>query len=54
MMIRIYNYNTLERVDQFDAHSDFIRAVCSHPTHPYLLSCSGRFYVGEYGGGIDV
>lgn len=41
MLIRIYNYNTLERLHQFEAHSDYIRSVVVHPTQPYVLSSSG-------------
>ena len=40
LMIRVFNYNTLERVTQFSAHSDYIRGLIVHPTRPILLSCS--------------
>uniref|UniRef100_A0AC35EXW1 Uncharacterized protein n=1 Tax=Panagrolaimus sp. PS1159 TaxID=55785 RepID=A0AC35EXW1_9BILA len=30
MQIRIFNYNTLERVHQFEAHSDYIRSIAVH------------------------
>ncbi len=39
-MIRVFNYNTLERVTQFSAHSDYIRSLAIHPTRPFLLSSS--------------
>ena len=42
MLIRVYNYNTLERVHQFEAHNDYIRSIAAHPTQPYLLTSSGR------------
>jgi WD40 repeat protein len=41
MLIRVYNYNTLERVHQFEAHSDYIRSIAIHPTQSYLLTSSG-------------
>lgn len=40
LMLRVFNYNTLERVTQFTAHSDYIRGLIVHPTRPLLLSCS--------------
>ena len=39
-MVRVFNYNTLERVTQFTAHSDYIRGLIVHPTRPLILSCS--------------
>ena len=43
MHIRVYNYNTLERVHQFEAHSDYLRCLAVHPTQPYVLSSSGQW-----------
>eukprot|EP00127_Corallochytrium_limacisporum_P000942 Clim_evm26s33 gene=Clim_evmTU26s33 len=40
MIIRVMNYNTLDKVHQFEAHSDYIRSLAPHPTLPYLLSSS--------------
>lgn len=40
MQIRIFNYNTQERVNSFDAHSDYIRSIAVHPTQPYILTGS--------------
>ncbi|KTF89049.1 hypothetical protein cypCar_00021371 [Cyprinus carpio] len=40
MQIRIFNYNTLERVHMFEAHSDYIRCIAVHPTQPYILTSS--------------
>lgn len=40
MHIRIYNYNTLERVHQYEAHSDYLRSIAVHPTQPYILTSS--------------
>ena len=38
MKVRVFNYNTLERVHQFDAHADYIRSIAVHPTNSYLLT----------------
>jgi coatomer subunit beta' len=40
MQIRAFNYNTLERVHMFKAHSDYIRCLAVHTTQSYLLSSS--------------
>lgn len=40
MYIRVYNYNTMEKIKAFEAHSDYIRCIAVHPTQPYLLSSS--------------
>ncbi|ODQ67226.1 Coatomer, beta' subunit [Nadsonia fulvescens var. elongata DSM 6958] len=36
--IRVYNYNTGEKVTQFEAHPDYIRAIVVHPSQPFILS----------------
>lgn len=38
--IRVFNYNTGEKVVDFEAHPDYIRSIAVHPTKPYLLSGS--------------
>ncbi|PQQ07879.1 hypothetical protein Pyn_07962 [Prunus yedoensis var. nudiflora] len=38
--IRVYNYDMMEKIKEYEAHTDFIRSVAVHPTLPYLLSCS--------------
>jgi coatomer subunit beta' len=38
--IRVFNYNTLEKVTTFEAHGDYIRCIAVHPSLPYLLTCS--------------
>ena len=43
MSIRVFNYNTLEKVHTFEAHSDYIRAIVTHPTQSYIITCSGKF-----------
>ena len=40
MYIRAFNYNTMDKVKSFEAHTDYIRNLAVHPTAPYLLSCS--------------
>lgn len=40
MLIRVYNYNTMDKLKQFEAHNDYIRCVAVHPTLPLLLSSS--------------
>eukprot|EP00457_Paulinella_chromatophora_P000553 gb/GEZN01000553.1/.p1 GENE.gb/GEZN01000553.1/~~gb/GEZN01000553.1/.p1 ORF type:complete len:1253 (+),score=357.41 gb/GEZN01000553.1/:273-3761(+) len=45
MFIRIYNYNTMERVHQFEAHTDYIRSLAIHPTLPYVLSSSDDMFI---------
>lgn len=38
--VRIYNYNTGEKVTQFEAHPDYIRSIAVHPSLPYVLTAS--------------
>ncbi|XP_061575002.1 coatomer subunit beta'-like [Cololabis saira] len=40
MQIRVFNYNTLERVYMFEAHSDYIRCIAVHPSQPFILTSS--------------
>ena len=40
MLIRVYNYNTMDKIKVFEAHTDYIRCVAVHPTLPYVLSSS--------------
>lgn len=40
MQLKIFNYNTLEKVATVDAHSDYIRTIAVHPTQPLVLSGS--------------
>lgn len=39
-VIRVYNYNTMESVVEFKAHTDFIRSIVVHPSLTYILSAS--------------
>lgn len=38
--LRVYNYNTSEKVTAFEAHPDYIRAIAVHPTQPFILTAS--------------
>jgi len=40
MQIRVFNYNTQERLTAFEGHQDYIRYLEVHPTQPYLITCS--------------
>ena len=40
MHIRVFNYNTMEKIKDFEAHADYIRFVEIHPTLPYVISSS--------------
>uniref|UniRef100_A0A6A7G7K8 Coatomer subunit beta' n=2 Tax=Hirondellea gigas TaxID=1518452 RepID=A0A6A7G7K8_9CRUS len=40
MMIRVFNYNTMEKVKTWDGHGDYIRSLAVHPTSPYIFSAS--------------
>ena len=40
MFIRVYNYNTMDKIKVFEAHTDYIRCVAVHPTLPCVLSSS--------------
>ena len=35
-LIRVYNYNTMGKVVEFEAHTDYIRSIAVHPTLPYV------------------
>ena len=40
MNIRVFNYNTLKKEHQFEAHTDYIRSIAVHPSQPYIISSS--------------
>lgn len=42
MHVRVFNYNTLEKVTAYEAHADYLRAIIVHPTQPYILTSSGQ------------
>lgn len=43
--IRIYNYNTGEKITQFEAHPDYIRSIAVHPSRPYVLTSSDDYTI---------
>lgn len=43
--MRIYNYNTSEKIAEFEAHPDYIRAIAVHPTQPFVLTASVGSFV---------
>ncbi len=43
--LRVYNYNTLDKVHAWEAHHDYIRSVVVHPTQPFVLSSSDDFQI---------
>lgn len=40
MQIRVFNYNTLEKVHSYEAHTDYVRCIAIHPTQPLILTSS--------------
>ncbi len=40
MYLRVYNYNTMEKVQEWSAHVDYIRYIDINPTLPLVLSSS--------------
>ena len=49
MFVRVYNYNTMDKVKTFEAHTDYIRCVAAHPTLPYLLTSSDDMLIKLWG-----
>lgn len=43
--IRVYDYNTGEKVTQFEAHPDYIRSIAVHPTRPFILTSSDDYTI---------
>jgi len=43
MQLRVINYNTLDRVHQLDAHSDYLRSIAVHPSQPFIITSSGMY-----------
>jgi len=39
-ILRVYNYNTLEKVHQTEAHTDYVRSIDVHPTLSFILTSS--------------
>ena len=40
MFVTVHNFNTMEKVKRFEAHSDYIRSIAVHPTLPIVLTSS--------------
>ena len=40
MHLRIYNYNTMEKIKDLESHADYIRFIEIHPIKPCILSSS--------------
>jgi coatomer subunit beta' len=40
MNIRVFNYNTMEKVKTFEGHQDYIRSIAVHDHLPYILTSS--------------
>jgi coatomer subunit beta' len=38
MHLRVFNYNTHEKVNAWEGHTDYIRSLAVHPSQPYVLS----------------
>ncbi|KAL9619625.1 MAG: hypothetical protein Q9160_005812 [Pyrenula sp. 1 TL-2023] len=38
--LRVYNYNTSEKITSFEAHPDYIRSIIVHPSQPFVLTAS--------------
>jgi len=40
MQLRVFNYNTHEKITSLEAHPDYIRCIAVHPTQPFILTGS--------------
>ncbi|EKG04923.1 beta prime cop protein, putative [Trypanosoma cruzi] len=48
MMIRVFNYNTMEKTKTFQAHDDYIRGIAVHEQLPIILTCSDDMTVRQW------
>lgn len=48
MMIRVFNYNTMEKTKSFLAHEDYIRGIAVHEQLPILLTCSDDMTIRQW------
>ncbi|KAL0314326.1 UNVERIFIED_CONTAM: Coatomer subunit beta' [Sesamum angustifolium] len=53
MFMCVYNYNTMDKVKVFEAHTGYIRCVTVHPTVPYVLSSSDDMLI-KLGTGLSL
>ena len=40
LRVRVFNYNTMEKLKSFEAHADYIRSIAVHQQLPYMLTSS--------------
>ena len=40
LTLRILNYNTMQTIKSFEAHSDYVRSIQTHSQHPYMFTSS--------------
>ncbi len=40
LQLRVFNYNTMEKIKSFDGHTDYVRCILVHPTLNYVISSS--------------
>ncbi|KAI9916667.1 hypothetical protein PsorP6_016948 [Peronosclerospora sorghi] len=40
MQVRVFNYNTMDKITSFEAHTDYIRHIELHPTLTCFLKCA--------------
>ena len=40
LMVRVFNYNTMEKIKTWEAHTDYLRHLAVHPSLPYIITCS--------------
>lgn len=54
--VRVFNYNTMEKVKAFEAHNDFIRAIIVHPTEPYIITSAddAKIKIWNYESGFSL
>ncbi|KAH9588991.1 WD40 repeat [Trypanosoma melophagium] len=48
MMLRIFNYNTMEKTKTFQAHDDYIRGIAVHEHLPIVLTCSDDMMIRQW------
>ncbi|KEG09147.1 putative beta prime cop protein [Trypanosoma grayi] len=48
MMIRIFNYNTMEKTKTFQAHEDYIRGIGVHEHLSLLMTCSDDMTIRQW------
>ena len=46
--LRVFNYNTRDKVVAFEAHPDYIRCLAVHPTHPLVFTGSDNMTIKSW------